>query len=439
MDPNAALPRLSRSERVAVVCVLLSFLVFGVAVEHRSAFLSRRMGDLGVYLRAGWAIRTGNNVYTVVDDNGWHYCYPPLLAILMMPLADPPHGLDTTGMVPFAVSVAICYALNLFCLAWAVHLLASALEQTSTRPEVRGQGRFGSRWWWLRLLPILGCLPPIGHTMMRGQMNILLLAMLCGWIADLLRQKRLRAGIWLAGAICLKIFPAYLLLVPVWRRDWRGLTGCLIGLTIGLGLIPVVALGPARMVKCYQELAEVLILPGLGLGNDQSRAKELIEVTATDSQSFLAMIHNTLHLDRDTRPNVASDAVRYSHWLLGAAFTLLTLAFGRRATSGPPLVIFCGALLVIMILLSPVCHLHYFSLSLPLLMGLLAWTWEKPVTPSLRWGFLTLLVVQAIGNTLPLLPGSFEMLKDAGLATYAALLLWLVGCITLWRGAHHVC
>jgi alpha-1,2-mannosyltransferase len=434
MEANAApRSRLTKGERAAIIFILVGFLGFGALVEYRSAFLSRRMGDLGVYLRAGWAIRTGNNIYTVVDDNSWHYSYPPLLAILMMPLADPPPGVESEGRVPFAVSVAICYGVNLLCLVGAVHLLAGALEKTSSRPEVRRPAWFSSRWWWLRLLPILCCLPPIGHTLMRGQMNLLLLALLCGWIADMVCQRRLRAGIWLAGAICLKIFPVYLLLVPAWRRDWRGLTGCLIGLTIGLGVIPAAALGPQRTVKCYQELAEVLIWPALRMGKDQSRAKELIEVTATDSQSFLATIHNTLHLDRNTRPNVASDAVRRTHWLLGAVFTALTLVAGRRATKGPALVIFAGALILIMILLSPVCHLHYFALSVPLVIGLLAWSWEKQAMPRLSGYFLALMGVEVIGNTLPLLPHRFEFFKDTGLAMYAALVLWLVGCVVLCR------
>ena len=35
----------------------------------RSAFMQRRMTDLGVYLRAGWAVRSGADIYDVTDDN----------------------------------------------------------------------------------------------------------------------------------------------------------------------------------------------------------------------------------------------------------------------------------------------------------------------------------------------------------------------------------
>ena len=65
-------------------------------------------------------------------------------------------------------------------------------------------------------------------------------------MAALVRGQRFRAGLCVAGAICLKIFPAYLLIVPLLRRDLRCLTGCAVGLFLGLVAIPVAAWGHAR-------------------------------------------------------------------------------------------------------------------------------------------------------------------------------------------------
>src|SRR5215831_460332 len=101
--------RLHPWERWAIGLLCAAFVGFGVVVEIRSAFLERRMGDLSCYLRAAWAVRAGVNMYEIVEENGWHYNYPPLYAILMSPLADPPPGSDTTGYVPYAVSVGVCY------------------------------------------------------------------------------------------------------------------------------------------------------------------------------------------------------------------------------------------------------------------------------------------------------------------------------------------
>jgi alpha-1,2-mannosyltransferase len=269
---------------------------------------------------------------------------------------------------------------------------------------------------------------------MRGQANFILLLCVCGLIAGLLRQRRLTAGAYLAGAICLKIFPAYLLLIPLWRRDVRCIIGCAAGLFVGLVLIPAMVLGPQRTLAEYRQLAVVLVEPALGVGDDKTRAEELINVTATDSQSFRSMIHNTLYLDRTQRPPQASPLVQKIHWILGGIFTLLTLAVAgfQRTLTGPALVLFAGSLTLIMILMSPVCHTHYFALSLPLVMGLIAWNWERTGKAELSPGIISIIALQIIGNTLPLLPAT-EILKDVGLATYSALVLWLLACVALRR------
>jgi hypothetical protein len=465
--------RPSRWEWGLVALFFAGWALFGLVVEKRGAFMHRRMGDLGCYLRAGYAVRRGGDqLYNYVCDNNWHYNYPPLFGILMAPLADPPArdvslaGAGTLGLlgtpggagpllaasaltanptplepdvppiipyVPYPVSVAFFYVFSLFCLAAAVHALAAALERSSRWAVVRDGPAGTRRWWGLRLWPVLICLPPIGHTLVRGQANLLLLALVCGLTAAVIRGRRFRAGLYLAGAICLKIFPAYLLLVPLWRRDGRCLTGCAVGLFVGLALAPALAFGPTRAIKRYEELAQVLLGPALRVGGDQTRAKELIEVTATDSQSFLATIHNTLHLDRNRRPSEASPAVRRAHLALVGLFTLLTLAAARRRPeSGLDVTFFVGALTVIMILASPVCHTHYFTLSLPLVMGLLARESERRGSTEVGWGLVALFAVQVVGNVLPLLP-VFEVLKDAGLAMYTALALWLAACVALWR------
>src|SRR5262245_17109635 len=109
MDPHTppSFPGLLRRHVVGLVALVVGVVVVGVVgivVEVRSAYLTRRMTDFQVYLRAAWAVRTGADVYAVQDDNHWHYNYPPLFAILLVPLADAPPGTaPLTGGVPFAV------------------------------------------------------------------------------------------------------------------------------------------------------------------------------------------------------------------------------------------------------------------------------------------------------------------------------------------------
>jgi hypothetical protein len=427
-------PRLSRTHRWLIAALFLAFVAFGGMVELRSAFLSRRMGDLGVYLRAAWAVRAGADLYGITDDNGWHYNYPPLFAILMAPLADPPRGVPFDGGTPFAVSVVVFYALSLVLLFAGIHYLASALESRSAFPSVRSGERFGARWWQLRLLPLLVCLPPIGHTLMRGQANILLLALVCGFEAELLRQRNHRAGWFLAGAICLKIFPAYLLLYPIWRRDFRCLAGCAAGLLVGLVAVPVAVMGPERTAACYQSLADSLLLPALGRGGNHSRDDEIIWATRNDSQSFECVIHKTMHLDPLKRPDAVDPVARRAHRVLAVILTFATLAAARwrRVDAGSAACLFVGVLSLLMVALNPVCHTHYFSMALPLVMGLLAAERERRGTAAPGRLLLAALALSTAGNALPLM-SSLEVLKDTGLALYSEMLVWGLGCVALWK------
>jgi hypothetical protein len=216
------------------------------------------------------------------------------------------------------------------------------------------------------------------------------------------------------------------------------LCGCAVGLVIGLALIPAAVFGPQQTWAYYREWQEVLIQPGLTGGGNQSRAKELIEVTATDTQSFMSLIHTAVHLDRGKRPRIVAGPIRNAHWGLAAVLTLFTLlAAGRRKADDPiATVLLLSALTVMMMLTSPVCHLHYFSLLLPLTAGLLAASWERRRTAvnsaSLGAGIALLLSLNIVCNAVPRFP-NMELVRELGMAAYATLFLWLAACVVLWR------
>jgi len=352
---------------------------------------------------------------------------------LMTPLADPPPGADRTGMLPFWVSVAIWYAFSLGCLCLGVHWLAGAIERMSPDPQVREQRAFSRRWWALRVVPVLVCLLPVGHSLMRGQVNLLLLALLCGMAAATLRGRSLLEGGCLAGAICLKVIPAFLLLFPLWRRDGRCLAGCAFGLMVGGALIPTLAFGPTRTVQYYQKYAHVLLGPALGVGQDQSRAKEMIETTANDSQSLQAALHNSLHPIRAERPAKPSALVRWLPRIVGGILTLLALAAAGRhkSDSGPNVALLLGALVINMLLLSPICHMHYFSLCVVVIMGLVS-ARSASYDSGLGLGLTFIFAVNILCYIPPNIPG-WLILRDWAIMLYPTLILWTVGVVTLWK------
>jgi hypothetical protein len=418
----ASLPRWERRLLLLGVAAVVGF--SGI-VEVRSAFGDRPHTDLQVYLRAAWAVRSGADLYKITDSNGWHFHYPPLTAILLTPIADPPPDVARDGTAPFGVSVAIWYWFSIGCLAWGVHTLCRALEQTSADPSIRLQPPGCGRWRALRFLPVVACLPSIGQTLARGQVNLVLLAVLCGLIAAIVRGRRWQAGFWLAGAICLKVIPAFLLIYPLWKRDLRCLAGCALGLVIGLGMIPAAVLSPQRTLYYYEEWTNAMLWPALGKGEDHSRAEELINVTGTDSQAPLALLHNALYPDPHARPHKASDAVRWGHRLVAACMTILTLlAAGWSRTIDPRReALTIGALVVVMILASPVCHLHYFCLTLPLVIAMFPTQQENASNVRRLYVLLALMAANVLCTALPSFPG-MQVLRDHGLATAGTLLLW---------------
>jgi hypothetical protein len=286
------------------------------------------------------------------------------------------------------------------------------------------------------VIPLLACLPAIGGALMRGQVDMILLLLFCGMLAAALRGQSLRAGCWLGASISIKVIPVFLLLYPIFKRDVRWLAGSAATLVLCLGIVPAAAFGPQQTLTYYREWHARIARPGLSSKGDQTRAGELTRVFVTDSQSFMAMIHHPLH-GRGSRDAI-TPMERRAHWSIGAALTLATLVLGLRSVrrpQSPSTIVFLGSLIVLMAMTSPVCHLHYFSLCVPLTMGLMAASWERyGKAPKLTMGLWLLLAFNVVGNAVPRLPG-FGWSRDFCLASYATLALWAVGGVILWSYA----
>ncbi|HZZ77011.1 MAG TPA: glycosyltransferase family 87 protein [Gemmataceae bacterium] len=429
MDWQALTP-LTRWQKAGTVAFFVMLLVYGGLVEARSALMERRMGDLDVFLRAAWAVRNNADPYAITSDNGWHYIYPPLYAILLTPLADPPLDADRAGYLPYAVCVGICYLLNLLCLMAGVHSLASALQDHAEDPAYRTQPTYCKRWWVLRLWPVFVCVLPIGHTLMRGQVNAIVLAILCTAIAGWMRGQNYRAGLWLALAICLKVIPAYLLVYPLWKRDWRGLAGCAAGCLVGLGLIPLLAFGPTRATEHYATYGRVFFGPLLKVSDDDSRKEEILGVNATDSVGVKNALHNWMFPDAAHRPEDMGMVAKGLYLALGIGMTLLTLL--PRSDSGAGSAHVLGGLVVLMAIFSPVCHSHYLLFCLPAVMSLMAHTWQYQPTVRVPWPMAACFVAFVAVMAIAYLPG-LEILKDRCASLFATLPLWGVPAFQLWR------
>ncbi|QEL14406.1 glycosyltransferase family 87 protein [Limnoglobus roseus] len=421
---------LLRWERAALGLIAFSLVAFGAVVEIRSAFQQERRTDFGVYARAGWSVRAGQDLYAVADDRGWHYCYPPAFAVLMTPFADPPAGEPRVGYLPFAVSVGVWYAFSVACVWFALTRFAGAIlpeEPVGTR-----------RWWTGRTGPFTVAIGAIGYTLARGQVNLFVVAMVAGLFAAHVRGKRFTAGLWLGAAICVKVIPAFLGLYFLLKRDARGVAGTIAALIVGLGVIPATVWGVPGMVELNRQMLTAVLQPGTTGSGDQTRAEELTNATSTDSQSFQAAIHNLLHPDPATRPRAAAPETRLAHWLVGGLLTL-GLIFAARKMDDTPAngLLLLGSLCVLMLHLTPVSHMHYYAFSLPLACGVwLKGVAERPGRLVPARGTFAVLVVWGLASAAPLFPGSvFDVLRSSGLGLLASLTLLTFAAVQLRRKA----
>ncbi|MBI3410351.1 MAG: DUF2029 domain-containing protein [Planctomycetes bacterium] len=433
MTSRAAFGSLKSWER-AVAAVLIAIpIVFGIVVLVRSSFLDTRRTDVGCYLRAGWAVRAGVDPYAVTDDNGWHFAYPPVAALLFVPLADAPADADRAGMLPYPLSVVIWYLINAACILLATHWIASTLEEHSVDPALRAMPAGCRRWWFVRVFPLLLCLVQIGSTLSRGQVTPLLILCVAGMFRATVKGRSWRSGLWLAAAICVKLIPAFLVLFPLWRRDRRALAGVTLGVLAGFVIIPSLVWGVPGALEMHERMLRGIILPAMSEAGDQTRARELTNINGTDHQSIGAILHNYQYWGNlANRPAQPDPWVRIAHWAIGGLLTLLTLvAAGWKRDDDPiRMLLFLGALFVLMIVISPLSHLHYFAKALPLVMGLhAAGLGPRPaLMPS--WAISAALVLTCAAYAMPTVHTGWQARREAGLPLMASLIL----CgFALWR------
>ena len=457
--------RFTRRERAGLAVALCALLAFGTVLEFRTALRRAPMTDLGVFACAAGAVRNGDNLYNVSDWHGWHYQYPPTLAILFTPLAHPkpaPHTLPPPGVprtadntpwgypidgrnqryglhednLRFFAIVAVWYVISVGLIGFSAHALACVLEGARLKSPPPAEARERRRWWWLRTLPLLICAGSLGTDLSRGQVDVLMLAAIAAGLYLISARREFSAGLCLAFPATVKLFPPFLLLYPFWRRRWAMSAGIIGGLILALAVLPAAALGPRRTVELYQNWFDVLAKPALGHGTDTSRAKELTGMTATDNQSLLAFFHNwKFHsLPRMERPPEAAPGERYAVYVAGA---LLLLGVGvvagiRRQDSAQDLLIIAGLLIGLAFVVSPIVHNYYYLLLLPLVAALL----DRGLPAGTRKPEVKLLVVLSIfmaGDLLARLPKVGNNLRDLGVPLLSMIALMVAGALVLLR------
>jgi hypothetical protein len=455
----------SRCERRWLLAGVLGLVLFGAILEKRTALRHQPMTDLGAWSCQAWAAWHGGDIYGTTDWHGWHCQYPPGFSILFGPLGHPPpepppslapgerrtsantpwgygvqggnyYGLHRDNL-RFFVIVAVWYVASVIFAFFSAHALASALEGNRLRDGPPADPFARRRWWVLRLIPLLVCVGSIGTDWSRGQVDLLMLAAIALGLYLAASRREFSAGFCLSFAATVKLFPALVLLYPVWRLRWRMSAGVFAGLVFFLVLLPGAVFGPRKTVEVYQTLSRVLVKPALGQGNDKSRSTELTAMNNTDNQSLLAGIHNWTHHDlpRRKRPEDASPLARRAVYAIGLVL-LAGIAWAmrlRRSDSPLDLLLSTGLLIGAALVIAPVAHNYYYLLMLPLIAALV--DYGMPRNPGGRWQRKVLVPVAVFMavDFVARLPVAGEVLRDLGGPLLSLILIMATGAVVLLR------
>jgi hypothetical protein len=336
------------------------------------------------------------------------YTYPPLFAILLIPLT----------LLPFRVAARVWMVVNAGLWVGCALLLAAEIRRILRRalapalPTAASVDTTSATSGWRALLePVtlaslavsaLVCLSfaPAQQTLLTGQVDLLVLLPLA-LVPRLTRHGRERwAGTMIAGAAMLKFTPVILLLYFALRRRWQALVAGLVALA-ALVAASVAVVGPGVFVNSVTQALHTGT-SDIALGHNE------------------ALFASVLQQLRATAPAWASPAHAVALVLLAALAIVTGVAVARaRPGAGNAVdavdddgvrdapVAYCMALCGLL-LLAPTAWVHHYVWVLPAATLLLAYAISGLLraVPGARapwiWRLaLTLLAILAVGWMLP--------------------------------------
>jgi hypothetical protein len=212
------------------------------------------------------------------------------------------------------------------------------------------------------------------QQMNQGQLNVVLLLLLTSvWAAD--RSGRPGwAGILLGAATAIKLFPGFVFVYFMARRQWRALAAGAASFLVLTGLT-VAVLGP----DCYRDYVTVA-LPSL--------TKYRVYWPNLSLAGFWHKLFNSA--GRHVIPLWQNPPLAWGGTLASdAVVTILTAWCAARSRSVRERDLAFALALIAMLLVSPITWDHYFTLLFLALF--LAWAWMPP-SGILRWAFWPLLL-----------------------------------------------
>jgi hypothetical protein len=205
-----------------------------------------------------------------------NYPNPPIMALILDPFMRLP-----------AVAGALCWfyfkvVLTLLALRWVFRLVEEAGKPFPP---------------WAKGVTVLLSLRPILGDLNHGNVNLFILFLVVASLYSFHRRRDMQAGILLALAIACKVTPALFVPYFLWKRSWKTLAGCAVGLVLFLVLVPSIFVGPKQNATLLTSWVEHMVLPYVVKGevtteHPNQSLPGLAFRLLTYSPSFVAYPHN---------------------------------------------------------------------------------------------------------------------------------------------------
>jgi hypothetical protein len=114
---------------------------------------------------------------------------------------------------------------------------------------------------WAKAAAILLSIRPIMGDLQHGNINLFILFLVVAGLYAFRRGWDLSAGLLLALGITCKVTPALFVPYLLWKRAWKALAGCALGLVLFLWVIPGCFLGMARNAQFLESWYEGMVKP----------------------------------------------------------------------------------------------------------------------------------------------------------------------------------
>lgn len=234
----------------AAFLAVLAVAVVGMSLKYAAKV--SKPGDDGRQSRSAFLrwrgmihdLFAGENIYVGKNE----YPNPPIMAVVLRPFAELP---------PLAGALTWFYAKVLMAslaVLWAFRLVTPTKAQEPPSPGVPESAK---------ALAILLALPPLLGDLSHNNVNIFILFLVAACLETYRRGWDAASGLVLALAIACKVTPLLFVAYFAWKRSWRALVGCGVGLALWLLVVPGIVYGWNRNAELLDSWSALMLKPVL--------------------------------------------------------------------------------------------------------------------------------------------------------------------------------